>query len=247
MKHRKNRPLLDLTELALLAALMACLMCCDPFRIGHRLIDWARLRFPIFVREPRLLFYSYIYIGSFIAKASAIILIAALLASKRTDILARLGMRPPKAGVWRRYLIPFVLFAAAVRIYLFNNPVVPNLPIRFVFPEAMMIGNALIIFSSLVIAPVIEELIFRGYMYDVLERGFGALFSVFATSVLFMLAHAPQLEGEPFGLGLILSLGLLLGTMRRKSGSVLVPIFYHGVYNLVFIAVGVINFVLAGY
>jgi membrane protease YdiL (CAAX protease family) len=244
---RRKIPFLDLTELALLVALMACLTCFEPFGIGHRLTDWARLRFPIFVKEPRLLLYSYIYIGSFIAKSSAIILIAALLASKRADPLARLGIRPPKSKMWRRYLAPFILLAAAVRIYLFNDPLSPNLPIRFVFPEAMIIANALIIFSSLVIAPVIEELIFRGYMYDVLERSFGALFSVFATSALFMLAHAPQLNGEPFGMGLILLLGLLLGAMRRRSGSTLIPIFYHGVYNLVFITVGAINFIIAGY
>ena len=240
-------PTLDLIGLSLLVAAMAFFLYRDPFSINHKILDFLRLRFSIFTKEPRLLFYASIHIGAFIAKAVALVLIMLLLAVRRFHIEENIAVRTPEPGWWRKLLLPFVVVAVGMRIYYIADPLMPNLPIRMVFPEAMLVANAVFILSAIFMAPVAEEIIYRGYMFDVLKRSFGSAASVLLTSVLFAAAHLPQLNFEILDFGIILMLGLLFGVLREKTGSVLVPIAFHGIYNIISVVVGVANYFISGY
>lgn len=240
-------PILDLIGLSVLVAAMAFFLYRDPFSINHKITDFLRLRFSIFTKEPRLLFYASIHIGAFIAKAVALVLIVILLAVRRFHIEENIAVRTPESDWWRKLLLPFVIVAVGTRIYYAADPLVPNLPIRMVFPEAMLIANAVFILSAIFMAPVAEEIIYRGYMFDVLKRSFGAAASVLLTSALFAAAHLPQMNFDALDFGIILMLGLFFGILREKTGSVLVPIAFHGIYNIISVAVGVANFFLSGY
>ncbi|GGY87164.1 hypothetical protein GCM10011613_35450 [Cellvibrio zantedeschiae] len=81
-----------------------------------------------------------------------------------------------------------------------------------------------------VIAPIIEELIFRGYLYKAwrfTRLGFvGALILI---SALFTVIHAGQYQWPT--LLVIFCFSVLLGTAREKTGSVLVPILLHAINN----------------
>ena len=83
-----------------------------------------------------------------------------------------------------------------------------------------------VVFGAVIIAPVTEEFLFRGYLYPVLKRTFGPLASAFAVSALFAAIHNNAL-GMP-GLTL-LALGLTLA--YEWSGSILVSIFMHAWFN----------------
>jgi membrane protease YdiL (CAAX protease family) len=127
------------------------------------------------------------------------------------------------------------------------NPLQPNLPLRLVFPDAMLIGNAIIISSTLLIAPLTEEVIFRGYLFDVLERSFGSYASILATSALFAMAHMVQLDFRFAHVFIIFVLGGIFGVLRYRTGSTAVPILFHALYNLVYILVGFFNYIVLGY
>lgn len=240
-------PLFDLLGLSILIVVMACLMFYDPFRVSHRIIDYLRLKFVIFVKEPRLLFYTYIYIGTFIAKTIAIFLIIILLILRRMNIDENLGLRPPSSRSWIKYILPFAIFSVCIRAYYATDPLVPNLPLRLVFPEAMVIGNAIIISSVLFIAPVAEELIFRGYMFDVFKRSFGSLIAILATSAIFAFAHFSNRDFEPLYFLVLFAGASICAIFRDKTNSIVAPIAFHGIYNAISILVGVLYYYILGY
>lgn len=240
-------PLSALAEASLLIIVMAALMFFDPFKVYYKIIDFLRLRFYIFTKEPKLLFYTYMYIGSFIAKAAMLFLIIILVIARRERLEKDLALRPPTSREWLSYIPIFAAMSAGIRIYYSINPLLPNLPIRLVFPETMIIGNAIVILSVLFIAPITEEIIFRGYLFDVFKRSLGAYSSIILTSIIFTLAHFPHLDIELPHTAIILLLGFTFGILRYKTGSIFAPMAFHGLYNLVYVIVGVFNYFFLGY
>ncbi len=81
-------------------------------------------------------------------------------------------------------------------------------------------------FMAIVIAPVTEELIFRGFVYGVTkrftDRWFAAIFSAVMFSIVhFHLGSAPEL--------FVLGVGFALA--YEQTGSLLVPVFMHMLFN----------------
>jgi membrane protease YdiL (CAAX protease family) len=81
------------------------------------------------------------------------------------------------------------------------------------------------------LAPLMEELFFRGFLYPVLTRRLGMAFSVFITALAFSLIHAPQL-GRAWGPVLVIFLvGLTLTITRVVTKSVAASFLMHVAYN----------------
>jgi membrane protease YdiL (CAAX protease family) len=83
-----------------------------------------------------------------------------------------------------------------------------------------------VLVAAVIIAPVTEEILFRGYFYGVLKRFAGPVPAALGVSLLFGAIHNNAL-GFP-GLTL-LALGLTLA--YEWSGSILVSIFMHAWFN----------------
>ncbi len=82
--------------------------------------------------------------------------------------------------------------------------------------------------AIVVIAPFIEELLFRGYLHDQIRKGKGALITVFLTAILFSLVHFNIVALLP-----IFLMGLLMGWARERSDSILPSMLLHAGNNLV--------------
>ena len=80
--------------------------------------------------------------------------------------------------------------------------------------------------AAVVIAPLCEEFLFRGYFYGVAKRYLGPLAGAFVTSLLFAAIHV-NLASLP---GLFV-LALCLTAAYERTGSLLVPIGMHALYN----------------
>jgi membrane protease YdiL (CAAX protease family) len=78
-----------------------------------------------------------------------------------------------------------------------------------------------------VLAPIVEELTFRGLGFSLLSK-FGAKTALFGTAVLFGLTH-----GFLIALPLFVTVGLALGWLRMRTGSVYPGMIMHGVLNAV--------------
>jgi membrane protease YdiL (CAAX protease family) len=81
--------------------------------------------------------------------------------------------------------------------------------------EGDLAGRIVMLFAVCVIAPVIEELIFRGFLFQAAERAVNPWFAWVASSVLFAGYHA-----DPIHVIAVLFTGLFLGWLRLRSGSV---------------------------
>lgn len=91
--------------------------------------------------------------------------------------------------------------------------------------------SGLLSFACLaVVAPLAEEVFFRGFVFGLLERRSRAL-AFLAAWLLFVLAHAPQTFGQWGALAAIGVTGLALTSLRAVSRSTLVPALAHLVYN----------------
>jgi len=99
-----------------------------------------------------------------------------------------------------------------------------------IYEQAAKTGNRGILWQVMVaavlIAPITEEILFRGYFYPVLKRIAGPVPAALGVSLLFGAIHNNAL-GMP-GLTL-LALGLTLA--YEWSGSILVPMFMHACFN----------------
>ncbi len=99
-----------------------------------------------------------------------------------------------------------------------------------IYQQAAKTGKSEIIWqvfvAAVVIAPITEEILFRGYFYAVLKRVVGPVPAALGISLLFGAVHNNAL-GMP-GLTL-LALGLTLA--YEWSGSILVCIFMHAWFN----------------
>ena len=117
----------------------------------------------------------------------------------------------------------------------------PNAVLRlmgFALPErAAGAANASLflpcLLASGLLAPICEELFFRGYLMGVFAR-FGRGRAIWCTALLFALAHGVDTAFLPRVL-----IGALLGDAMARTGSILAPVLLHGCYN---IAIILINF-----
>jgi len=79
----------------------------------------------------------------------------------------------------------------------------------------------------LLVAPFAEELIFRGFVWDSLERELGSGVACLLSSLLFALYHV-----DPLHVVSVLPLSFLLGALRLRTGSIVPAIAAHFGNNL---------------
>ena len=89
-------------------------------------------------------------------------------------------------------------------------------------PMALLVGLALL--AGL--APLVEELVFRGLLYGWLAGRWGAGMAVIGSSIAFAAAHV-----EPAHVILVLPLGLMFGWLRWRSGSLWPSLVAHMANN----------------
>lgn len=106
-----------------------------------------------------------------------------------------------------------------------------SLPITEFFkdrPSALLLGA-----FGILVAPLMEELLFRGFLYPALARWTGATASLIITASAFTLLHGAQLGYAWAPLLLIFVVGLTLTITRMRTNSVATCVIVHMTYNFV--------------
>ena len=80
--------------------------------------------------------------------------------------------------------------------------------------------------AAVVVAPLVEETVFRGFVYAVLKKHTDAFFAGLVSAALFALAHAHLPSAVPL---FVLALGFTVA--YERTGSLLVPILMHALFN----------------
>ena len=88
---------------------------------------------------------------------------------------------------------------------------------------APFLANAAVV---TLVAPFVEELLFRGLGYGLLTQFVGPLAAILVTGVAFGLAH-----GLVLGLPVLSIFGITLGWLRWQTGSVVPGMIIHAIFN----------------
>jgi len=89
----------------------------------------------------------------------------------------------------------------------------------------VLFGIAVVVF-----APAFEETLFRGFLFAGFRQSpIGIVGTIILTSLMWTLLH---LQYEIAGMSIIFVLGIVLGTVRYKTGSLWTVIFIHALWNL---------------
>jgi membrane protease YdiL (CAAX protease family) len=88
-------------------------------------------------------------------------------------------------------------------------------------------GPSLVMFVVVAgLAPLFEELLFRGFLFPVLARRGQVTFALFASALLFGAIHL-----QPAGLPILGTLGLVLALAVRQTGSLWPAVLVHACWN----------------
>jgi len=111
-------------------------------------------------------------------------------------------------------------------------PVLPDstrFPLESLF-NSRAAAYAIGVFAILV-APLVEELIFRGILFAIFESQVGLRFAILITAILFGGLHVPEYWGAWNHMFLIFLVGLVFSLARGMSGSLAPSVFLHAGYN----------------
>jgi membrane protease YdiL (CAAX protease family) len=102
----------------------------------------------------------------------------------------------------------------------------------FLVPQNAFTALAILVLAVLV-APIVEELVFRGYTYTVLRQRIGRNATIVLTAALFAILHY---EATHLYALAVFPIGLSLGMIREMTGSIKPAILFHAFNN--FLAFG---------
>jgi membrane protease YdiL (CAAX protease family) len=128
---------------------------------------------------------------------------------------------------------PLIFLAQLISYEIAGHP--PPQPIvLFLLGAESWTDRLAVIFVAVLVAPLVEEFIFRGYLFGVLQKWTGRWWALGLTSFVFagIHGHLPSFAG-------LFVLGLFLGVLYLRSGSLWIPIAIHAVFNAISVLMAV--------
>ncbi|MCK5012618.1 MAG: CPBP family intramembrane metalloprotease [Candidatus Omnitrophica bacterium] len=149
--------------------------------------------------------------------------------------LTNVGLRK---GNWPRVkvvLIPavlglsFALFSAYLSV---TRKIQPQTPLSDVLETTQSFGLILaFLFLAICVAPLIEEIVFRGYFFHIIKQWLGIRGAVTIIALTFSFLHVGQYWGDWLAIAMVTALGFTLTILRAWSGTTVASVITHYVYN----------------
>jgi len=152
------------------------------------------------------------------------------LAARQGTGLRRFLRRPRESRAWAHVAMVFVLSVGLIWLQLVAvSWAVPErlggwLADDPAQPAALPLAGILEVLTAVALAPVVEELAFRGVLLRDWSRRWGRTTAVVATSALFAVLHPADLLGS-------FVFGVVLATIRFRTRTLIVPVACHALYN----------------
>lgn len=161
------------------------------------------------------------------------VLFLALIAKLRGTTLSKQALiRPYPARFTLSFVIMGIFTAFAVAFILGIAQIVGIIPDSWVQVQSdtyadIRVANAFMQFLSVgFIAPVAEELLFRGCIFGTLKKEMHPWVAIVISAAIFGVAHL-----TPLGIIYATGLGILLGWLTWRTGSVVPSLLFHMAYN----------------
>ena len=158
------------------------------------------------------------------------LVIAAAALRDRLDPRTYLGIVGAPAKEWLRWLGAIALIVAMTDlvVYLVKGELLPAGWVEIY----RSVQSPLLFWIALVVAtPIFEELLFRGFVFAGIEASrLGRVGAVLITALAWTWIHY---EFDPLEFMIIFIIGVTLGVARLRTGSLLVTIAMHMLYNFI--------------
>lgn len=178
-------------------------------------------------------------LGNSIVYSSLILGIFGVMGFQRESAVGFFGLQPsrlPKAAgtglLWLVATYPLILATQSLVQGIFGETDDSQMIVRYFLEHPDARHRAAVIFMAVIVAPVAEEILFRGYFYGVMRRFAGRLPALLTSSLLFAAIHVhlPSM----LGLGI---LAVILCLLYERTGSLWATITMHATFNATTIAV----------
>jgi membrane protease YdiL (CAAX protease family) len=185
------------------------------------------------VPDPALQFHLRNLLANFLLSAFVVLVIVTLLQFRGFDVGVLAGFF--KISFFRTlgtgaillfFAYPLIGFSEAMNQRLFGGGSSKQSIVEFFSASRTIEERIMIIVFAIAIAPIIEEFVFRFFIYGVLRRYVGCLLGVLLSSLLFAVAHAHFPSFVP-----LLVLGCCFAIAYEWSGSILVSMTMHSLFN----------------
>ena len=123
-------------------------------------------------------------------------------------------------------IIPLVLLVSLIMNFLIDNQNGSNPLLEIVLNNNNYLSFLILFFTTTFLAPLFEEIIFRGVLLPILSRDFGIILGISISAFIFALAHLSISEMPP-----LFVLGIGLGMTRVISGSLFSSVLMHSLWN----------------
>jgi hypothetical protein len=123
-------------------------------------------------------------------------------------------------------IVPFVLLVSLIMNTLIDNQNGSNPLLEIVLNNNNYFSFFLLFLTTTLLAPLFEEIIFRGILLPTLSKHFGIILGILVSAFIFALAHLSLGEMPP-----LFVLGIGLGITRIASGSLLSSVIMHSLWN----------------
>jgi len=151
-----------------------------------------------------------------------------------------LGLQKPNSGVFTNLLLGIVAAVVCIvtlRLFLFG--VDRQLVLRALAYSHHHLLIMLVTpngFGSIILTPISEEIMFRGFVYGYLRRSLGVIAGLVVQALFFGALHFSQDGNASVVISMISSsiIGVILGGLYERTGSLLASIVCHGVINYFF-------------
>jgi len=143
------------------------------------------------------------------------------------DLTNELGLFFFNKSIFFKSVLLLGLFLLLEEIYM--RVLVIDVPVsflKFILSEPLILG----VLTTIIIAPIIEEFIFRGFLLSQLKNTIGNWGAISLSSLAWTLLH---FQYEVKILFILFIFGLLLGFLRWKYNSLFLVMVLHAINNLV--------------
>jgi membrane protease YdiL (CAAX protease family) len=168
---------------------------------------------------------------------------------------ADMGVRRPAAGVPAELLAGALLAAPVILLTIpvaaILAAILPVTPVSPLPPTGETTGFAIQLVAGAIVAPIGEELLFRGLATTVWARAFGARQGLVLGALFFAFVHVLTITGSAAGEVLALMIvgfasrlpvALALGWLFLRRGTIWAPIGLHAAFNALLLVLGEIAF-----
>lgn len=174
-------------------------------------------------------------VGGAMTYASVVIFLLGVLVYRGQSLVRFAGWDALAFGpaLWRSLLClgaayPLLMLVQAMVFGISGGNVAPQDVVDFLKNAQSPRDRLAVIVMAVAVAPIAEETIFRGYLYPAGKKYLGPFLSAVVTAALFAVLH-----GHLASVPALFTLAICLTLAYEKTGSLLVPMIMHAVFNAI--------------